>query len=211
MDNRPVNQLVKRRKRRRKKDHLKRNLIALALATVFLVIAIIVSRPVQKMYMNSAYPKEYAEFVEKYAAVNDLPESLVYAVIYCESGFKPDAVSNVGARGLMQIMEDTFEWIQFRMGEEDSGVTYEDMFDPETNIRYGTYLLRDHLDEFALAHTALCAYHAGRSRVNQWLDNSLYSSDGTALDEVPFTDTRNYARKVLNIQEIYESLYYAKQ
>ena len=84
-------------------------------------------------YQRYTHPLRYESYVEKYSRENGLDKYLVYAVIKTESGFDPGAVSNVGARGLMQIMEDTFDWVKFRLGDEDA--RYLDMYDPETNIR----------------------------------------------------------------------------
>ena len=86
-------------------------------------------------YQRYTHPLRYESYGEKYSRENGLDKYLVYAVIKTESGFDPGAVSNVGARGLMQIMEDTFDWVKFRLGDEDT--RYLDMYDPETNIRYG--------------------------------------------------------------------------
>ena len=63
-------------------------------------------------------------------------------------------------RGLMQITEETFQWIRFRMKDE-SGASYDDLFDEKINIQYGTFLLKTLLDEFGSEANALCAYHAG--------------------------------------------------
>ena len=90
-------------------------------------------------YQRYTHPLRYESYVEKYSRENGLDKYLVYAVIKTESGFDPGAVSNVGARGLMQIMEDTFDWVKFRLGDEDA--RYLDMYDPETNIRYGCWLV----------------------------------------------------------------------
>lgn len=86
------------------------------------------------------YPMEYGEIVEKYSQKYGVDENLVFAVIKTESNFKPDAVSDVGARGLMQLMEDAYEWVGYRM-EDERELTYDHMFVPEYNIQYGTYLL----------------------------------------------------------------------
>ena len=91
-------------------------------------------------YKRTTHPLQYSEYVEKYAQEYGLDKYVIYAVIKTESGFDPNAVSDTGARGLMQLMETTFDWVKFRLGEGDD-ITYEDMFDPETNIRYGSFFL----------------------------------------------------------------------
>lgn len=151
--------------------------------------------------MQWLYPQDYSELVTAYAQEQQLDPTLVYAVIKCESGFRPDAVSSVGAKGLMQLTDDTFYWLQSKTGEK---LEPDALFDPATNIRYGTLLLRLHLDEFGDAELALAAYHAGRSRVNQWLKES----DGTTGKEIiQYADTRQYVTKVLETQDLYRSLY----
>ena len=201
--------VVRRRKKRSLRKRLIRSIIFFVMSVLFLIVVLVVGRYAHKTYMNSAYPRNYEEIVTKYAKKNDLPEAFVYAIIKCESGFNPEAVSNIGARGLMQITQDTFDWIQFRMDDPDeSSITYDDIFVPEINIRYATFLLRHHLDEFGNVEAAVCAYHAGRGSVNSWLENPEYSGDGKTISHVPFGDTRAYLERVLKTRDIYSQLYY---
>ena len=87
--------------------------------------------------LKTLYPLKYEEYVEVYAEENNLSPAFVYAVIKCESGFDKAAVSKVGATGLMQIMPDTFDWINMRLGRN---APYSMATDPETNIKYGCFL-----------------------------------------------------------------------
>lgn len=151
------------------------------------------------------HPIKYENLVEEYSRENGLDKFLVYAVIKTESGFDPNAVSNVGARGLMQIMEDTFDWVKYRMGDEDT--RYLEMYVPETNIRYGCWLLGYLYKEFGNVETAMAAYHAGRGQVNEWLADRSISADGVHLDEIPISDTAHYVRKIVRAMETYERLY----
>lgn len=156
-------------------------------------------------YQMYTHPLRYESYVEKYSRENGLDKYLVYAVIKTESGFEPSAVSNVGARGLMQIMEDTFDWVKFRLGDEDT--RYLDMYDPETNIRYGCWLIGYLYDEFGSVDTAMAAYHAGRGLVNEWLGDKRYSSDGVHLDVIPISDTAHYVSKIERAMDSYKKLY----
>lgn len=158
-----------------------------------------------RYYLKYTHPIKYENYVEKYSREYGLDKFLVYAVIKTESGFDPAAVSNVGARGLMQIMEDTFDWVSFRLDDEDT--RYLDMYDPETNIRYGCYLLGFLCDEFGCVETAMAAYHAGRGRVNEWLEDSEISSDGVHLDVIPISDTAHYVGKIVKAMDTYKELY----
>lgn len=156
-------------------------------------------------YLEIAYPIKYQSWVEKYAAENHLNKYFVYAVIKTESGFDPSAESNVGARGLMQIMEDTFDWIKFKL--DDDNAVYGDMYDAQTNIRYGCYLLGYLMDEFGSVEVAAAAYHAGRGNVNSWLSDKKYSADGVHLDNIPISDTAHYVNKITKAMNKYIKLY----
>ena len=156
---------------------------------------------------KTVFPKMYAGYVEKYCAVYDIDPNLAYAVIHTESGFDSNAVSPLGACGLMQLMPETFEWL--RSKDEGEAGPYTDIFDPETNIRYGVYFLSLLSSEFGDEKLAIAAYHAGMGRVSQWLSDEMLSSDGKTLDTIPFRDTEHYVHKVERAKKIYETLYYS--
>lgn len=147
------------------------------------------------------YPKEYANLVEQYAAQYELPPALIYAVIRTESHFDPQALSSVGARGLTQIMPETFDWLMSKTGEQ---LPHDALYEPEYSIRYGALLLHMLLDEFGQTETALAAYHAGRGQVNRWLKDPDISADGKRLAQIPFPDTRHYVSKVMDAYEKYQ-------
>lgn len=155
---------------------------------------------------KSAYPRKYCEYVEQYAAQNDLDAALVFAVIKTESGFRSDARSPAGALGLMQIMPATAEHLAMRMNEEVPDA--EALLDAETNIRYGCEMLRWMYDEFGSVNTALAAYNGGWGNVREWLSDDDYSSDGVTLHTIPFTETDNFVRRVNIALEKYRELYY---
>lgn len=152
------------------------------------------------------YPTDYSGFVEQAAAETGIDRYLIYAVIKTESGFDEKAESSVGARGLMQLMEDAFDWVKFRMGDERD-VSYDDMYDPRYNIEYGSYLIKLLYEEYGDVETALAAYHSGRGSVNEWLNDPKYSSDGKTLDEIPSRTAKHYVNKVMTAYEGYTNLY----
>ena len=80
------------------------------------------------------YPIQYQEYVTYYADKYDLDPLMLYTFIRTESNFDPRAESDAGARGLMQITEVTFDWIKSKIAPTEP-LTFEDLFDPETNIR----------------------------------------------------------------------------
>lgn len=183
------------------------------IAAVIVLIALIafffgsaIYRTVREKYLLNNYPIRYQQLVEKYASENNVDKFLIYAIIKTESNFNSDAVSNMGARGLMQIMDETFQWVRFRLGD-DEGLSYDAMFDYEQNIRYGCYLVGYLLRYFENEDAAICAYHAGVGNVDSWLSNPDYSADGKSLDTVPTSDTNHYLSKVKNALNIYQTLY----
>lgn len=158
--------------------------------------------------LKTLYPLKYEEYVEVYSKENNLSPAFVYAVINCESGFDKEAVSNVGATGLMQIMPDTFDWINMKLGVN---APYSMATDPQTNIKYGCFLYGYLLSKYGRVQEALAAYHAGTGNVNKWLKDERYSSDGKTLHTIPFSTTSKYVKKVILTENIYEKLYFRKE
>ncbi len=153
------------------------------------------------------YPRDFSEYVTEYCAVYGVPEYVVYATIKVESGFSSNAVSSAGAIGLMQMTPDTFAWVSMLMKRtSDPGMLY----DPRTNIEYGTYLLSYLYIRYNRWDTVFAAYNAGMTRVDAWLVNSDYSEDGLNLKTIPYAETRQYVKKVNDAIRVYERLYYSQ-
>ena len=192
-----------------KKRRVSKSKAFLLFSLIFLILTVVLSPKITKEMDLTLYPIKYSEYVEKYSSLNNLPKTFVYALILSESSFQPDAVSEVNAIGLMQITEETFEWIKFKMNDEnENNTSFTDLFNPETNIKYGTFLLRLHLDEFKSEKNVLAAYHAGRGQLKAWLSDNAYSKDGLNLDEIPSKKTNHYVHKVLKSKEKYQELYF---
>ena len=181
--------------------HRKKGFLAFALVVIVVAGIACLGLNAVKAYI---YPQSYSNYVEKYCGEYGIDENLTYAVIHTESGFDSDAVSHMGACGLMQIMPETFEWLRSKIGADESDI---DIFDPETNIRYGVYFLSVLNNECGDERLAIAAYHAGMGRVNQWLSDSVISPDGKTLENIPFDDTEYYVKKVERAKKVYETLY----
>ncbi len=153
------------------------------------------------------YPRKYSDLVEYYAGKYDLDERMLYSIIRTESNFNPQAQSNVDARGLMQITEITFDWIKSKIAPSEE-LTFDDLYDPETNIRFGTYYFSYCLQRYGndLA-TAAAAYHSGWGTVDSLLSDSQYSQDGVTLDSFPYTQMQRYVYKVTSAYERYCEIY----
>ncbi|HWP50255.1 MAG TPA: lytic transglycosylase domain-containing protein [Clostridia bacterium] len=173
--------------------------------TVMLLGVLAVVLLVGRLALQWAYPMKYSSAVEQYAAEYGLSPALIYGIIHTESRFRSNAVSPIGARGLMQITEETFEWARWRCGDNET--TYDQLFEPETNIRYGTYIFSLLLKEFGQPEEALAAYHAGWGSVKNWLSTEEYSSDGVTLLNIPFKDTAQYVPRVKRTAKIYARAY----
>ncbi|MFN8163032.1 MAG: lytic transglycosylase domain-containing protein [Solirubrobacterales bacterium] len=119
--------------------------------------------------------------------------------MYSESKFE-DQTSAAGARGLMQITPEAAKEIERLSG----GTTFklDDLSEPEINIRYGTFLLRELLDRFGGDEVAaLAAYNAGPANAERWGGSDL------TVDAIPFPETRAYVEEVLDKRQAYREKY----
>jgi soluble lytic murein transglycosylase len=148
-------------------------------------------------YARLRYPLEYEHIVRGHARQYDLDAALLAAVIYRESKFDPEARSSSGALGLMQLLPDTAEGIAQLTG--GSRFEVEDLFDPEINVRYGSFYLRRLLRKYGDERLALAAYNAGQANVDDWI--------AAGEEEIPFPETREFVDNVLEAREIYARAY----
>lgn len=154
----------------------------------------------------------YQDIIEHYAQVNNLKPAFVAAIIRNESSFRTDALSNAGARGLMQLMPDTAEWIAGKLGVDT--FSFDDMYQADANIRFGTWYL-SYLSNLFRGDPVLvtAAYHAGQTTVTQWLSNRSISPDGLTIPLENLMDgpTKTYAGRVTQAYGIYQSLLYPEE
>lgn len=170
---------------------------------IFLVVLIvsvcIKSRIVEKIL----YPIKYSNYVEEYSEYYNLDKYLVYSVIKTESKFNPNARSNKDAKGLMQITDKTANWAAKSIGLDNVSI-----YDPETNIRMGTWYLNRLSMEFKNdLNLMITAYNGGSGNVRKWLNSSKYSDDGESLEKIPFRETSNYTKKVIENYKKYLEIY----
>jgi soluble lytic murein transglycosylase len=144
-------------------------------------------------------PLRHEDIIREQAREKNVDAALIAAVIYAESKFI-DQTSSAGARGLMQVTPATAEDVERHSG--GSTFTLDDLSDPEINIRYGTFLLRELLDRYEGDEVAaLAAYNAGPGNVDEWGGGSL------SLDGIPFPETRSYVAEVLDKRDEYRRKY----
>ncbi|MBR0061998.1 MAG: lytic transglycosylase domain-containing protein, partial [Selenomonadaceae bacterium] len=180
------------------------------LASVALLVAIyfLISVPsVQKKFL---YPFPYRPTVENYSARWHVDKFLTVAVMKVESNFQEAANSQSGAVGLMQLMPETAAWIAYQLGEQpdEAANDINNLREPETNIRYGTWYLAELEEEFKGNDVlALAAYNAGRGNVHEWIEKNHWSENFSDVDKIPYPETRDYVKRVLHCREKYSELY----
>jgi soluble lytic murein transglycosylase len=144
-------------------------------------------------------PLRHEDVIRQQAREKDVDAALIAAVIYSESKFS-DQTSSAGARGLMQITPEAAKYIE----QQSGGTTFKlsDLSDPELNIRYGTFLLRELLDRYdGDEAAALAAYNAGPGNADKWGGADL------AVADIPFPETRAYVEEVLEKRDEYRRKY----
>ncbi len=158
---------------------------------------------------RAQHPLYYEDWIRHYAEAQGIDPALVASIILCESSFDPMATSRLNARGLMQTMQDTADWIAHKLDEDNSDYSFDLLYDPETSIRFGCWYLGYLSRRFdGDLKKIVCAYHAGQGNVDSWLKNPAYSSDGVTLDAIPYENTAHYAGRVLRAIEVYRKYYF---
>ena len=142
------------------------------------------------------YPLRYEQIVRGHARNYQLDPALLAAVIYQESKFRADAKSSSGAIGLMQLRPDTAKGIAIRTG--GSRFQTSDLYNPEINVRYGSWYLRHLLNKYGEEKTALAAYNAGQRNVDRWR---------AAGQGIQFSETRAYVDRVEDLKDVYHRAY----
>jgi soluble lytic murein transglycosylase len=144
-------------------------------------------------------PLTHEDIIRRQAHEKGVDAALIAAVIDTESKFS-DAESSAGARGLMQITPAAAKFIEKQSG----GSTFKlsDLSDPEINIRYGTFLLKELIERYeGDTVAALAAYNAGPGNADKW------GGAGLSIDSIPFPETRAYVELVLERQKEYREKY----
>jgi peptidoglycan lytic transglycosylase len=147
-------------------------------------------------FQRVRYPLEYEQIVRGHARNYQLDSALLAAVIYQESKFRADAKSDAGAIGLMQLQPETAKGIAIRTG--GSRFQTSDLYNPEINVRYGSWYLRHLLNKYGDEEAALAAYNAGQRNVDEW------RAEGKGIQ---FPETRHYVDRVEHLKGVYRDAY----
>ncbi len=200
----------RRRPRRSRAKVLRRRLALLVTALVAVAIATLIVKPwADKAVQELALPLRHEDVIRQQADDKNLDPTLIAGVIYVESRFR-DQTSHAGAKGLMQIMPSTADYIAHKSG----GTRFEqgDLADPQINISYGSWYLRYLLQRYhGNEALALAAYNAGEGKVDQWWREAAdHGERFRVADHIPFPETREYVGKVLSARRDYRREYRAE-
>ena len=172
--------------------------------------AVFTARAAAEQAIADKHPFRYRDLIEREAIKNNLDPAFVAAIVLNESSFNPSAESSVGARGLMQMMEDTALWVYNQIGM-GADYAFDLMYDAEMNVEYGCWYLNYLSGKFGGDPVLVAAaFHSGRTNVFNWLNNKDYSSDQKTipLETFPEGNTKAYVQRVMNDFAAYLRLYY---
>jgi soluble lytic murein transglycosylase len=176
--------------------------VGVAATVVFLATAPFVDKAVHEVTL----PLRHDDIIRQQARDKGLDPALIAAVIYTESRFR-DQTSNAGAKGLMQLMPRTADYIARKSG--GTAFVQGDLATPQVNISYGSWYLRYLLDKYG-GNTilALAAYNAGEGKVDGWWRDAAARGERFRIAaHIPFPETRNYVTHVLQTRRAYRREY----
>src|SRR3954464_7060513 len=194
------------RSRARRLQVLRRRL-ALGAGLALVIVAVLsLVRPADHAVKEITLPLRHEDIIRQQAAEKHVDPALIAGVIYTESRFR-DQTSHAGAKGLMQLMPDTADYIARKSG----GTRFQraDLATPQINIAYGTWYLRYLLDKYkGNTILALAAYNAGEGKVDQWRASAAARGEKFRVaDHIPFQETRDYVHRVLSARNNYRETY----
>ena len=164
---------------------------------------------VPRELLELAFPRRFEDAVEDSCRDFSQPEYLLYGLIRSESFFNETAVSTAGAKGLTQLMDKTASDVAQKLK-----IAEYDLNDGAVNIRFGSFYLEELRRRLDSTILAILSYNAGISRVRSWVKSADLSFQTKGLphdlllEALPFSETREYGRKVVSAGAMYAFLYY---
>src|SRR3954451_256955 len=197
---------TKGRSRARRMQVLRRRLTLGAGLALVIVAVLSLVKPADHAVKEITLPLRHDDIIRQQAADKNVDAALIAGVIYTESRFR-DQTSRAGAKGLMQLMPDTADYIARKSG----GTKFEraDLATPQINIAYGTWYLRYLLRKYdGNVILTLAAYNAGEGKVDEWRAKATARGERFRVaDHIPFRETRDYVQRVLSARNQYRSNY----
>jgi soluble lytic murein transglycosylase len=197
---------------RRSSARARRQVVRRRLLLLGVVIAAAIAVPAliapfaDKAVQEVTLPLRHDDIIRQQARDKGLDASLIAAVIYTESRFR-DQTSHAGAKGLMQIMPSTADYIARKSG--GTAFVQGDLATPQINIAYGSWYLRYLLQHYdGSVVLALAAYNAGEGKVDEWWRIAQAGGElFRVASHIPFPETRDYVGKVLDVRVRYRKEY----
>jgi soluble lytic murein transglycosylase len=198
---------ARRRAPQRRRGAARRKLMLLATAAGAAIVAAAILSPwADKAVQELRLPLRHEDIIRQQAADKRLDPALIAGVIYSESRFR-DVTSRAGAKGLMQLMPGTADYIARKSG--GTQFVQGDLAEPQINISYGSWYLRYLLDRYHGNEVlALAAYNAGEGKVDEWWRGAAdRGEEFSVASHIPFPETREYVSKVLRARRDYRREY----
>ena len=165
-----------------------------------------------RRWWENAYPRAYRELIEKHQHLGKNPEGYLYSIMRKESGFNPHDLSYADAQGLLQMIPATT-----RRVAKELGIPYDagSLYDPEYNVRTGSWYIGHVLNKFKLQiPLGAGSFNSGPRPVMRWIDKWGDREIDELVELVPYTQTREYMKKVTEnfarYQYLYENKVYAQ-
>lgn len=155
------------------------------------------------------YPLKYIDIITKEASKNNIDPYLLLSVVKIESNFNPNATSNKGAKGLMQMIYSTALEVNQKLKIYDT-ISEDELYDVDFNLTIGAdyfgMLIKRYNGNYYLA---ICAYNAGLGNVDKWIENGIVSEnlDDYNENDIPFNETKRYLKNVIKTYKMYKILY----
>jgi soluble lytic murein transglycosylase len=182
----------------------------------FIIAVFLLALGIVVLYLGSAYWEEhpphdnaYDPFIAEVARNDGVDPFLIRALIWRESRFNPLTHGEADEHGLMQVTPDVGQmWAKANKIENFKD---DDLYDPETNIRAGTWYLNRALKKWSQTDDpvtfALAEYNAGRTNALKWVDPIAPTSHTAFLDRITYPSTRKYVEVILSKREQYRKLF----
>ena len=152
------------------------------------------------------FPIQYGPLFLSQARKHQVDPYLLVSLARQESIFDPKALSSANARGVMQLLPSTARKISRQLDLQP--LSDAQLYDPHLNIRLGTKYLAERLRQFnGEVNQALASYNAGPHRVKLWLREGNYLEKGEFVENIPFTETRNYVKIINRNYWLYKRVY----
>lgn len=161
-----------------------------------------------RRWWENAYPRAYRDLIERHQALGNNPEGYLYSIMRKESGFNPHDLSYADAQGLLQMIPPT----TLRVAKElkipyDPGRLYE----PEYNIQTGSWYIGRLLQKFkSQVPIGAGSFNCGPRPVMKWIDQYGDREIDELVELVPYSQTREYMKKVTENFARYQYLYESK-